>query len=62
MFHSTMKFTAEYSNVEVSFLDLNIKLTDGVLQKDLFVKSTDTHQLLDSTSYHLCHCKKGITV
>ena len=26
MFHSAMKFTVEYSNEEVSFSDLNIKL------------------------------------
>ena len=51
MFHSTMKFTAEYSNVEVSFLDLNIKLTDGVLQKDLFVKSFFTSKLSYSSLY-----------
>ena len=61
MFHPTLKFTAEYSKEEVNFLDLNIKLTDGELNTDLFVKPTDTHQFLDLTSSHAYHCKKGIT-
>ena len=28
--------------------------------KHFLVKPTDTHQFLDPTSSHLCHCKKGI--
>ena len=60
MFHSTIKFTAEYSKEEVNFLDVNIKLIDGELKTDLFVKPTDTHQFLDLTSCHPYHCKKGI--
>ena len=60
MFRSTMKFTAEYSKEEVDFLDVNIKLIDGELKTDLFVKPTDTHQFLDPTSCHPYHCKKGI--
>ena len=60
MFHSTIKFTAEYSKEEVNFLDVNIKLIDGELKTDLFTKPTDTHQFLDPTSCHPYHCKKGI--
>ena len=48
MFYSTTKFTVDYSKEEVNFLDVNIKLIDGKLKTDLFVKPTDTHQLLDS--------------
>ena len=44
-FHSTIKFTAEYSKEEVNFLDGNIKLIDGKLNTDLFVKSKDTQQI-----------------
>ena len=40
MFHSTIKFTAEYSKEEVNILDVNIKLIDGELKTDLFVKPT----------------------
>ena len=56
--HSTIKVIAEYSEEEVNFSDLNIKLTAGKLRTDLFVKPTDTDQFLDSTSFHPYHCKK----
>ena len=32
----------------------------GNLRQILFVKPTDTHQVLDPTSSHPYHCKKGI--
>ena len=60
-FHPRIKFTAEYSKQTNNFLDLNISLVEGELMRDLFVKPTDTHQVLDQSSsqpYH--HCKKGI--
>ena len=60
IFHSTIKFTAEYSKEEVNFLNVNIKLIDGELKADLFVIPTDTHQLLDPTSCHPYNCKKRI--
>ena len=60
MFRSTIKFTAEYSKEEVNFLDVNIKLIDGELKTDLFVKPTDAHKILDPTSCHPYHCKKGM--
>ena len=44
MSNSRIKFTAEYSKEEVNFLDVNIKLIDGELKTDLFVKPTDTHR------------------
>ena len=59
-FHSTIKFTAEYSKEEGNFLDVNIKIIDGKLKTDLFVKPTDMHQFLDPNSCHPYHCKKGI--
>ena len=60
MFHSTINFTAEYSKEQVNSLDVNIKLIDGKLKTDLFVKPTDKHQFLDPTSCHPYHCKNGI--
>ena len=60
MFNSITKFTAEYSKEEVNFLDVNIKLIDGELKTDLFVKPTDTDKFLDPTSCHPYHCKKEI--
>ena len=65
MFHSAIKFAAEYSKEDVrrkffNFLDVNIKLIDGELKTDLFVKPTDTNQFLGPTSCLPYHCKKGI--
>ena len=56
IFHSSIKFTAEYSKEEVIFLGMNVKLIDWKLKTDLFVKSTNTHQFLDPTSCHPYHC------
>ena len=59
-FHPTIKFTAEYSKEAINFLDVNVRLVEGELMTDLFVKPTDTHQFLDPISSHPYHCKKGI--
>ena len=59
-FHSTIKFTAEKSKKSVNFLDVKVIFEDGKTKTDLFVKETDTHQFLDSSSCHPYHCKKGI--
>ena len=59
-FHPTIKFTAEWSREEINFLDVKVRLVNGVLETDLYVKPTDTHQFLDPTSCHPYHCKKGI--
>ena len=58
-FHPTIKFTAEYSKETINFLDVNIRLVEGELMTDLFVKPTNTHQFLDPSSSHLYHYKKG---
>ena len=55
MFHSTIKFTAEYSKEEVNFLDINTKLIHGKFKTDLFVKPTATRQFLDLTTCHPYH-------
>ena len=60
MFHFTIKLTVEYSKEEVGFLNVNIKLIDGKLKADLFVKPTGMHQFLDPISCHPYHCKNGI--
>ena len=51
-FHPTIKFTAEYSKETINFLDVNIRLVEGELMTDLFVKPTDTHQFLEPSSSH----------
>ena len=58
--HSTIKFTAEWSNESVTFLDVNIFLKDGHIVTDLFTKPTDTHQYLHQRSCHPSHQKSTI--
>ena len=58
--HPTIKFTTEYSKEAINFLDVNVRLVEGELMTDLFVKPTNTHQLLDPSSPLPYHCKKGI--
>lgn len=59
-FHRTIKFTSEYSPHEAHFLDVNVRKENNSLTTDLFVKPTDKHQYLHSTSCHPRHCKTGI--
>ena len=58
--HPTIKFKAEWSRDSVSFLDTLVKLVEGQLETDLYVKPTDTHQYLASNSCHPRHCKEAI--
>ena len=59
-FHTTIKFTSEYSTTETHFLDVVIRKEENGLTTDLFVKPTDKHQYLHSTSCHPRHCKTSI--
>ena len=43
-FHPTIKFPAGYSKEAINFLGVNVRLVEGKLMTDLFVKPTDTHQ------------------
>ena len=56
-FHPTIKFTAEYTKEAINFLDVNVRLVQGELMTDLFVKPNNTHQFLDPSSSHLYHSK-----
>ena len=58
--HPTIKFTAEWSQKSINFLDIKVSLIDGQLEIDLGVKPTDSHQYLHSSSCHHYHCKKSI--
>ena len=53
----TITFTDETSHDRVSFLDVTVKLVDGVLQTDLFSKPTDSHDYLLYHSAHPQRCK-----
>ena len=58
--HPTIRFTAELSKTSINFLDATVSFVEGVLETDLYVKPTDSHQYLQSSSHHPFHCKKDI--
>ena len=58
--HPTIKFTTEWSQTSINFLDVSVSFTDGKITTHLYVKATDSHQYLHSSSCHPYHCKKGI--
>ena len=58
--HPTIKFTAEWSKTSINFLDVTVSLIEGLIETDFYVKPTDIHQYLQSSSCHPFHCKKGI--
>lgn len=60
MFDPTVKFTDEYSEEELNFLEVNAKWIDRKLKTDLVIKAAYTHQFLNPFSCHPCHYKKGI--
>ena len=59
--HPTIKFTADCSYSSVNFLDVKVILRDGQIITDLYVKPTDIHQYLLSSSCHPYHCKVSLT-
>ena len=56
----TFNFTLECSGTSVSFLDVTVKLNDGIVETDLFCKLTDSHDYLLYSSSHLQKCKDSI--
>ena len=54
--HPTIKFTAEWSKTSRNALDVT-----GIIETDLYVKPTDSHQYVLSYSYHPLYCKMGIS-
>ena len=50
-FHTNIKFSHEVNKKSIHFLDLNVRLSDGNILTDLYVKPTDKHQFL--TIHHL---------
>ena len=59
--HDTIKFEDEYSRTKVNFLDTIIYFNDkNMLESTLFIKPTDMCTLLQASSFHPPHCKKGI--
>ena len=59
-FHTTIKFTAEWSTDRVPFLDTTVILDEGTIHTDLYTKPTDTHQYLSPESCHPRYCSTSI--
>ena len=55
--HPTIKFTVEWSQTSIKFLDVTVSLIGGKITTDLYVKATDSHQYLHSYLCHPYHCK-----
>ena len=56
--HPTIKFTADWSKTSINFLEVSI--TEGIIETDLYVKPTDSHQYLFLYFCHPFYCKKCI--
>ena len=59
-FTPNLSFTDQASKNCIPFLDLKVKLVDGKLETDLYMKSTDRHQYLHYLSSHPEHTKRSI--
>ena len=55
-----VKFTATISDTQVEFLDLVIKIENGRLKSDLFIKPTNQQLYLNYNSNHPEPCKTGL--
>ena len=58
--YPTIKFTADWSKASINFLDVTVSIAESVIETDLYIKTSDSHQYLLSSSLHLFYCKKGI--
>ena len=56
----TIRFTMDYSDTTINFLDVSVTKNSTKLSTDLFTKDTDSHQYLHATSCHPYSCKKSI--
>ena len=58
--HDTIKFSYKWLQHEIEFLDVKVLNESGVLETDVFIKPTDSHQYLHHSSCHPGACKRGI--
>ena len=59
-FHPALQFTSNISDLELSFLDIKLKINNHSIQKSVQYKETDTPNHLHHTSLHPDHCKQVI--
>lgn len=58
--HNYLKFTYEFSDTCINFLDTTVSILDGKLSTDLFVKPMSRHKFLHATSNHPKHLKDSL--
>lgn len=58
--HSFLKFTYEYSETNVNFLDLNISLENNEIVTKLYSKPMSKHEFLHFSSNHPSHIMKAL--
>ena len=61
-FHPTLKFTAEFSEESINFLDVKIIKVGNKLHTNLYTKPTASHLYLDFTSCYPRHHKQSIPI
>ena len=55
-----IKFTFEFSEEKINFLDLEVSKVNGKLETNLYIKPTSLQLFLDFNSNHPNHCKESI--
>lgn len=55
-----IKINLEFSNTQISFLDVSVYVEEDLLKTRTFFKQTDTHQLLHTSSFHPKHTTIGL--
>ena len=56
----SIKFEAEKSLLQVSFLDVLVILNDSTIETTLYTKPTDSHNYINYASCHQKSCRQGI--
>ena len=59
-FNPDLKFTYDSNEKEIQFLDFKVKLNEGKISTDLYIKTTDRHQYLHFRLSHPNHTKRSI--
>ena len=59
-FHPALQFTHTISASDISFLDINLRITNDRISTSIHYKVTDTHSYLHKQSSHPRHCKDGL--
>ena len=59
-YHNTIKYTWEWSETKISYIDALVSLQNEKISSDVCCKPTDTHEYLDSRLRHSKNVKRGI--